>query len=426
MTSPLTTSSARQLARLIRSGEVSSSEVMETHLSRIEELNPTINAIVALAPDANQRAAEADRQLRRGAGLGPLHGVPFTVKDIIETADLPTTLGLPERAGTRGQRDASIVARMRAAGGILLTKTNCPPGGSGGDTVNDLFGRTRNPYDAGRTAGGSSGGEAAAIAGGMSVCGLGSDSGGSLRVPAHFCGIATLKPTAGRLPLTGILDEDGPIGSMSDPRTQPGPMARRVEDLVLLLGVLAGPDGLDAGVMPVSLGDAATVGLRGLRVLRHVLGGDASPDADTQRTLSQAAQSLTDAGARIVERSLPTGGHELTERIWGSYDGTLSSTDLYDVLRAWDRYRTDMLALLADVDLILSPVAPTPAPAIGGHTDFRYTTPYSLTGWPCVVVRAGTSDGLPVGVQVVAGPWLDHVALAAAARIEADLGGWHS
>jgi amidase len=243
-------------------------------------------------------------------------------------------------------------------------------------------------------------------------------------VPAHFCGIATLKPTAGRVPLTGILDEDGPLGSMSDPRTQPGPMARRVEDLALLMGVLSGPDGLDAGLAPVSLGDPATVGLRGLRVALHVLHGDAAPDADTLRTLSEAGRSLTDTGARIVEHALPAGGHELTERIWASYDGRLSSTDLYDVLRAWDRYRSEMLAHLAHVDLILSPVAPTAAPEIGGVTDFRYTTPFSLTGWPCAVVRAGSSGELPIGVQVVAGPWLDHVALAAAARIEADLGGW--
>jgi len=424
MSTALTELSATRLARMIRGGEVSAVEVVEAHLARIEALNPTINAVVAVAPDAWTQAAERDRELRRGGEIGPLHGVPFTAKDIIETADLPTTLGLPQLADNRPERDATVVARMRAAGAILIGKTNCPPGGSGGDTVNDLFGRTYNPYDPKRSPGGSSGGEAAANASGMSPCGLGSDSGGSLRMPAHFCGIATLKPTAGRIPVTGMLDDSGDLGPMSDPRTQPGPMARHVEDLATLLGVLAGPDGRDAGAMPIPLGDPDTVVLRGMRVTLHVLPGDAAPDAGTERALRDALASLAAVGADIVERAPPAGGHELTERVWDSYDGEMLSSELYRILRAWDRYRTEMLSYLADVDLILSPVAPRPAPPNGGHVDWRYTTPHSLTGWPCAVVRAGSSEELPVGVQVIAGPWHDDVALAAAACIEAALGGW--
>lgn len=424
MSTPLTHVSATELARRIRDRAVSAAEVMEAHLEAVDRLNPRLNAIVAVARDARDQAAAHDRALARGSPIGPLHGVPFTAKDIIETADLPTTLGMVELAGNQPVRDATIVSRMRSSGAILLGKTNCPRGGSGGVTDNELHGRTMNPYDAERSPGGSSGGEAAAIAGGLSPCGIGSDSGGSLRVPAHFCGIATLKPTAGRIPLTGVRDEDGPLGPMSDPRTQPGPMARSVEDLGLMLRVLAGPDGIDAGAAPVPLGDPAAVELRGLRVMLHEFDGVAVPDGATVRALRDAAAVLSDAGAAVTEGDLPPGGHELTERVWDSYGDEMSAPDLYGVLRDWDTYRTTMLALLERFDLILSPVAPSPAPPHGGDVVWRYTTPHSLTGWPCAVVRAGTSRGLPVGVQLIGGPWQDHVALAAAAAVESALEGW--
>ncbi len=416
--------SATRLAAMIRAGEVSARELVDAYLARIDALNPDINAVVTLAPDVRDRAADADRQLAGGTRLGALHGVPFTVKDIIDVEGLPTTLGMPERAAAVAERDATVVARMRAAGAILLGKSNCPPGGSGGDTVNELFGRTLNPYDRERLSGGSSGGEAAAVAAGMSACGIGSDSGGSLRLPAHYCGVATLKPSAGRVPLTGVHDDDGQLGALADPRTQVGPLARTVHDLGLLLPVLAGSDGHDAGVAPVPLADASAASLRGLRLVVDSAAGGLPPDAPTAAVLGDARAALAGAGMQLVERSLPDGGHELTHRIWRSYDGDLSSLELYDVLRDWDAYRSRMLEWLAGVDVILTPVAPTPAPKIGDDVDFRYTTFFSLTGWPCAVVRAGQSDGLPIGVQVVAGPWLDHVALAAAAQIEADLGGW--
>lgn len=422
----LTYLSAVTLARFIRERQVTAVEVMKAHLDRIADRNPTINAVVATAANAMDEAAARDRDLLEGRALGPLHGVPFTAKDIIETADLPTTLGMVELAGNQPAIDATVVSRMRSAGAILLGKTNCPPGGGGSETDNDLFGRTRNPYDLSLSPAGSSGGEAAAIASGMSPCGLGSDSGGSLRVPAHFCGIATLKPTAGRIPITGVLDDLGSLGPMSDPRTQPGPMARSVLDLSAMLAVLAGPDGRDGGAMPVPLGDLAGVELRGLRITLQMLDEGAAPEPDVERTVREAAHALREAGALVTEGTLPAGGHELTERVWQSYGEGVSATALYSVLRDWDRYRSTMLAFLETTDLILSPVAPHPAVAPDAPKSFRYTTPHSLTGWPCVVVRAGSSGALPVGVQVVAGPWQDHVALAAAARIEEALGGWQA
>ncbi|MEO7296796.1 MAG: amidase [Candidatus Limnocylindria bacterium] len=415
---------ALTLARMIRERQVSSVEVTTAHLARIAERNEMINAVVALADDAVDQAKARDRAQARGETLGKFHGVPFTTKDIIETQGLPTTLGMVELADNRPARDATIVRRMREAGAILIGKSNCPPGGSGGETVNDLHGRTHNPYDVTLTPAGSSGGEAAAIASGMSPCGLGSDSGGSLRMPAHVCGIATLKPTAGLLPVTGVLDVDGALGPMSDPRTQPGPMARSVSDLSAMLDVLAGPDGHDGGAMPVPLGDAGHVDLRGLRVALHVSDGRAVPEPDVERALREAARALEEAGARVADGAPPPGGHELTERVWDSYGDDLTASDLYRILWEWDRYRSTMLEFLAAFDIILTPVAPHPAVAPGAPISWRYTTPYSLTGWPCAVVRAGASGALPIGVQVVAGPWRDHVALAAAACIEEALGGW--
>ena len=245
-------------------------------------------------------------------------------------------------------------------------------------------------------------------------------------MPAHFCGIATLKPTAGRIPITGVLDKDGALGPMSDPRTQPGPMARHVVDLGTMLSILAGPDGVDGGCVPVALGDPAAIDLRGLRVLLHRSDGVAPPGVDTEHALRDTAAALRDAGASVAEDAPPPGGHELTERVWDSYGDEMTASEVYDILRAWDAYRTAWLALLERFDLILGPVAPEAAPLHGGDVVWRYTTPHSLTGWACVVVRAGTSAEMPVGVQVVAGPWQDHVAIAAAATVESALGGWQA
>lgn len=424
MTSALVHRSGLTLAAMIRDREVTSVEVVQAYLDRIAERNPAINAVVAIADGALEQAEARDRALARGESIGPFHGVPFTAKDIIESADLPTTLGMPALAENRPDTDATVVRRMREAGGILLGKTNCPPGGGGGDTANDLHGRTSNPYDLSLTPAGSSGGEAAAIASGMSPCGIGSDSGGSLRMPAHVCGIATLKPTAGRIPVSGLLDDDGPLGPMSDPRTQPGPMARSVADLAAMLAVLAGPDGRDAGAVPVPLGDPASVDIPGVRVMLQLSDGVADPTPDVERAVRDAADALMEAGAPVTEGRLPPGGHELTERIWDVGGDDDTGADVYRLLRDWDRYRSTMLGVLDDWDLVLAPVAPHAAVRPGAEITWRYTTPHSLTGWPCAVVRAGSSGLLPIGVQVLAGPWQDHVALAAAAVIERALGGW--
>src|SRR3954469_1831960 len=281
-TTTLIGQTATGLASLVRERAASAEEIVTAHLRRIEEVDGVLNAVVAL--DA-ERALAAAREADAGRGPdGPLRGVPFTVKDNVEAAGLEMAIGATERIGVVPASDATAVRRLRAAGGILLGKTNCPEYGGGIETDNAVYGRTSNPHDLSRTCGGSSGGEAAAVAAGMSACGVGTDSGASVRLPAHFCGVAALKPTAGRVPVTGVIDDEGQIGALGDPRTQVGPLARSVADVALLLGVLSGPDGVDGGVPPVPLGSPGHV--RGLRVAAFSAYDHASADADTAAVLS--------------------------------------------------------------------------------------------------------------------------------------------
>lgn len=416
--------SATELAARIRRGDVSAVDVVMAHLERIAAVNPQLNAVVQLdAEGALIQARAADIALAHGDNVGPLHGVPFTVKDVMETEGIVAAAGLPERAMLVPAEDATVVARMRAAGAILLGKTNCPPGGGGGDTDNPVYGRTNNPYDMTRTPGGSSGGEATIIAAGGSPIGLGSDSGGSIRVPAHFCGVAGLKPTSGRVPNTGVYNHPG---GLSDPRTQIGPLARFVEDLALVFGVITGPDGHDSGVMPVPVTDYRATRVSGLRVACYTEDGIASPTAETSAATLAAAQVLADSGAQAAEVCPPIAASRgITERYWNM--STLTGAQVETLFSDWDAFRTAMLVFMADYDAIVCPVDAHPAPRHGDPDPlrFNYTLPYSLTGWPVVVVRVGSSpEGLPIGVQVIANPWRENVALAVATRLESALGGW--
>jgi len=397
--------SAAWLARAIRDKKVSSVEVVRAHLEHIHTVNPRLNAVVfATAESALKEARTADRHNKRASALGPLHGVPFTAKDIFNTAGLPTTAGMRMLRSKIPDHDATVVARMRRAGAILIGKTNCPPGGVAEETWSPVHGGTRNPYDINRTPGVSSSGEAAIIAAGGSPIGLGSDSGGSIRLPAHYCGVAALKPTAGLIPVTGGY---GLAGGVSDPRSQVGPMARYVSDLALALRVLAGPDGIDSGVVPVPF-PKRTPPLEGLKVAWYTDDGMSKPTAAVAATVKAAAKALAGAGCTVTEERAPS----LVE----AYQVTMGYLGRKHMNH--DRF-----------DLILSPVAPDIAPlskarVVGDH-QFSYTIPYSLSGNPCVVVRAGTSpENMPIGVQVVARNWNDLVALRAARAIERALGGW--
>ena len=235
------------------------------------------------------------------------------------------------------------------------------------------------------------------MAAALSPCGLGTDSGGSLRVPAHFCGVATLKPTNGLVPVTRVLDDDGPIGALSDPRTQPGPIARSVQDLTLLLGVLAGPDGRDGGVAPVPPGDPAAVRVEGLRVAVHTGAGSPGPTPETTATVTAAAEALAGAGGGRRGGSATWGRPRPHRRGLAFLRPRGEQPGLYRLLRRWDRYRAELGAWMASWDAILTPVYDCPAPPHGAtetpelRDAIRWTTPWSLTGWPCAVVRCGTS-----------------------------------
>src|SRR5436190_8167278 len=259
-------SSTTQLAAAIRAGHVSATEVLEAHLAQINTHNPTLNAIITTdAERARERARKADEALARGEVWGPLHGVPFTLKDALATAGMRTTTGFPPLANYVPQEDSTVTARLKAAGGILLGKTNVAMMLADYQSTNPIFGRTNNPWNVERTPGGSSGGAAAALAAGMTPFEIGTDLSASIRIPAHFCGVFGLKPTEQRVPLTGL------IPGLSGPRPVRimsfiGPVARPVDDLALLYTIIAGPDGSDTEVKPVPVDDMPELTLKNLRI----------------------------------------------------------------------------------------------------------------------------------------------------------------
>ena len=452
----LTSFSATTLARFIRTNLVSSVAVVDAHLARLEAVNPKLNAVVQLqAEAARQQARAADAAVSRGEPLGPLHGIPITLKDSLDTAGMVSTWGTTGRAGFTPETDATVVARLRAAGAIVLGKTNTPEFTLAGITDNDVYGRTNNPYDVERSPAGSSGGAGAILAAGGSALDLGSDTGGSIRMPSHYCGIAGIKPTSGRVPRTGhaISFEVGAL----DAFTQIGPMARHVEDLSLTLSIIAGPDGHDPAVVPAPLGDPQDVSVRDLRVAFFTDNGIKSPSPDTVSTVQTAARVLADHGVAVTE-DRPQGVSD-AERLWYSLylaDGgawirrlihaagtehlssaldwmqtarPVSLTEFTQQMSRWNVYRSAMLAFMQPYDVLLCPVSATPATRHDAPDgpDFTYTFAHNLTGWPGAVVRCGTSaEGLPIGVQIVARPWREDVALAVAQYLETNLGGWQS
>lgn len=451
--------SAAELGRAIARKQVSSEEVIRAHLHRIEAVNPKLNAVVQLVAErALEEARKADTALvRRHEPLGPLHGVPFTLKDSIEIAGVITTGGTLGRAKFVPVEDATVVRRLRAAGAILLGKTNCPELGWAWESDNLIYGRTNNPYDLTLSSGGSSGGEAAIIAAGGSPLGLGSDAGGSVRFPAHCCGIAGIKPTSGRVPRTGHFP--GPGGTL-DALWQIGPLARYVEDLHVTLGVVSGVDWRDPAIVPMPLANPAKVDLKSLRVAFHTDNGIVSPTAETAETVRKAAKALSDAGARVEETRPPqieqtfdiflglfsadggvaieallkeagtTKAHPLMERVLEiQHAHALSIAGFGALVARWDAFRSAMLSFMEKFDVILCPVSAFPGMVHGATYDrlpaFSYTMTFNLTGWPAAVVRAATTaDGLPIGVQVAARPWREDVALAVAGHLESALGGW--
>jgi fatty acid amide hydrolase len=317
--------SAREIARAIARGELSSVEITAAHVRRVEETHAALRAVATPLYERAMRAAEAaDAAVRRGGSLGPLHGVPVTVKEFFDVEATPTTAGLENRRQHRAERDAPVVARLRAAGAVVLAKTNAAQLGLMLDTMNPLFGRARNPWDPERGPGGSSGGEAALIAAGGSPLGLGSDGGGSIRQPCHATGIHGLKPTAGRLAGAGHWT----LPNFGRDWVQPGPMARHVEDLALALRVLASGVGAgESGVPPP--GDPALVRIAGLRIGVIEESCSVSPAPAVRRAVREAADALRELGATLEPFELPE-----AEAGWSLYLALLYADGLRALRRA--------------------------------------------------------------------------------------------
>jgi len=439
-----------QLAEAIRTGQLSSEEVVQAHLERIELVNPTLNAVVLLRVEgAIEDARRADLDVARGRFRGPLHGVPMTIKDSFDTHDVISTSGTLGRRSFIPARDATTVGRLREAGAILLGKTNTPELTMSGETDNLVYGRTVSPFNPGRTPGGSSGGPAAIVAAYGSPFDLGSDTGGSIRWPAHCCGIAGIKPMSGRVPRTGhIVDHRSVLESF----TQIGPMARSVGDLDLILRIIAGEDGVDPHITNMPLASMDSVDLPSLRIAFYTDNGVEAPTPEIIESVRSSARLLGDAGAQVTEARPPgveRGDEILAPLLYGDPGGLrrlLSAAGTTEHSLGWlddlspmsaaeydarfeevDRYRSTMFGFMQDFDVILSPAAPTPATRHGEYADETesYLSPYNLAGYPAAVVRAGTSnEGLPVGLQVVGGPWRSDIALAVAQFVESELGPW--
>ncbi|WP_031470470.1 amidase, partial [Sciscionella sediminilitoris] len=455
----ITSMDARELSALLTTGEVSAREVVSAHLDRIEAVNPDINAVVTLCPErALDEADEADRKLSSGAETGPLHGIPIAHKDTHETAGLRTTFGSPLFAEHVPERDELVVERMRAAGAITIGKTNVPEFAMGSHTFNPVFGTTRNPHDTGRSAGGSSGGAAAALACGMTPLAEGSDMGGSLRNPASFCGVVGLRPSPGRVPSWPDV-----LGWQT--MSVQGPMARTVADCALLLSVLAGPDPRS----PIALGEpgAGFAGplecdVRGLRVAwAPDLGGRVPVDPSVTATLERAVRAIADTGCAVrpdcpnldgadeVFRTLRAAqlGYGFAEHLDVVKPSLAENAraglalSAADVMRAEARH-TELFDRVREFftryDILLAPVSQVPpfpaeleypaevaGQAMHDYLDWmRSAYLISATGCPALSLPAGfTEDGLPIGLQVIGPHRAEAALLRAAHAFEAALGG---
>lgn len=497
----LTSLSAIELAGLIARGEVSAADAVEAQIARIEHINPKLNAVVVKRYEAARaEAKDADARRARGEQLGPLHGVPVTIKESLDVAGTPATFGLPARLPHRATQDDVYVARLKAAGAIVLGKTNVAQLLLYMESDNPAYGRTNNPWNLERTSGGSSGGQAALIAAGGSSLGLGTDIGGSLRVPATFCGIASLKPTMGRLNDPGRYSV--PIGQRAVV-SQVGPMARTVADVALGLDILNGAN----SEPPLPLGDYKAVDVSKLRVGYYTDDGTLAVAPAVRRAVREAAEVLRQRGAQVLEWTPP----QVSEAVHGYFgllagdggagfkhmlgrdprdprvntlatlaslpgpvralaSGLLKATGqptlgnflghfgYTHVAQYWQLVEAQMdyqrrwaEALDRDgIDVILCPACALPAFTHGASNDLGvaggYDVLYNFIGYPAGVApftrvrpeeevgRKPSNDmvekaalkveqgsaGLPVGVQVVARPWREHVALAVMGAVESE------
>ncbi|MBI1881235.1 MAG: amidase [Chloroflexi bacterium] len=443
-------SSTAQLAAAIRAGRVSAVEVLEAHLAQIERHNPALNAIVTMdAEQAHERARAADEALARGEVWGLLHGVPFTLKDAHSTAGMRTTTGFPPLDHVPHE-DSTVTARLREAGGILIGKTNVAMMlADPAQSSNPIFGRTHNPWNVERTPGGSSGGAAAALASGMTPFEIGTDLAGSIRIPAHFCGLFGLKPTENRVSLAGL------IPGLPTPRSVRlmsciGPMARTVEDLALLYPIIAGPDGRDTEVQPVPVDDVPELELKNLRIAFAPTFPGFPVAADIRDAVEELAQQLNRAGVVVEEATLPaldfnqelSSAGELIGMAIGAFQPEEHEppTTLAQYLEALHRRDQCILAweqFFQAWDVLLCPAsmvtafphceAGSPLHVDGQEVTYwlvnAHSTLFNYTGHPAVVLpyKLGR-DGLPIGVQMVGKRWDESRLLGIAKALSAVTG----
>ncbi|GAB6096290.1 amidase [Desulfatiferula olefinivorans] len=476
---------AHEMAEGIRSGQFTSLELITACLDHIDVHNPALNAMVTLDREgALARARQADDARSRGEWWGPLHGVPVTIKDNVATCGMRTTSSMEKTAEYIPEADAPVVERLRKAGAIILGKTNLPALGMDYQTRSPLFGVTNNPWDLTRTPGGSTGGGAAAVAAGFTPLEIGNDIGGSIRIPAHFCGIYGLKPTEHRVPNTGLSPglSDKPFRSIRH-QLSIGPLARSIEDLKLCLSIIAGPDGHDPDVPDLPLSEPPKKALTDLKIAWIDTVGDVPVSAETQEALARFAAALAGAGCTIEKVSTP--GLDVTSA-WRTYGKLIDlETGVYSppvarffqyllgssyrkntptismaypmsyetyltVLTRREEYMLAMDRFLSSYDALICPVHTTaayphieadryfgPYPiykkpfAVDGQTlpymvaNGAYTTLFNLTGHPVVVMPVGyDNDHLPIGIQVVGHRWHDLALLDTAAQLDTVAGAY--
>ena len=471
---PVTSWSVLAIANRIRHRHITASEVLEAHLEQVRARNGELNAIVTLAEGgARAQAAAIDKAIAAGTDPGPLAGVPFTVKDLIATRGIRSTAGSLILGDYLPSWGATAVDRLRTAGAVLLGKSNCPEFGLALHTGNRLFGETLSPIGQGLSPAGSSGGDAAAVASGMAAFGIGTDYGGSIRVPAHCTGLASLRPTPGLVPGTGQLPfAPGPVpvppstSSMQARLQTIAPLARSAVDLWPLLQVMAGPDHIDGNAVPVPLGQPEQVSVSGLAVAWCDGDGSYPVRADLVAAVEAAARALSGKGARVTRRRPP--GLDRAEEVYAALRGLEGLPDhrelaagreseLTDYVREWmtappppagpadlreltaaaDNIRAQVYDFMREWPILLLPVAAVPAfpPdaehfTVGGDvlTGLQIESccrAVTLLKVPVTVVRCGYSDeGLPVGIQVVGRPFHDADTVAVAVALERHFGPW--
>lgn len=478
----VTFKTATEQAAAIRAGQISSVELLAAAMAQIERHNPALNAIVILNDEAHARAGEADAALARGESWGPLHGVPITIKDAIATEGIRTTGGYEPLSDYVPSEDAPVVARLKAAGAIVIGKTNLPVLSRDFQCENPIFGRSNNPFDLGRTPGGSTGGGAAAVAAGLSPLEIGSDIGGSVRIPAHYSGIYSLKPTEHRVPTVGHIPDLPDRPRAVRHMNTIGPLARSLDDLALAIRLIAGPDNREVEVPPVGLERVETPQISNLRLAWSDDFGGVPVTADTSQALADLAGNLANGGAAI-EQDLPDGLD--FETIWELHGALIhaerastmtreeevaylhergldlehldprsdnpmergmakaanaSVRDLADILNSRDAQISVLEDFFGGVDALLCPVTSTPAirhcprntpiDVDGREVTYwsaggGYTGPFNLTGHPAVIVPlTQSSDGLPIGLQIVGPRWSEMKILAIARALEPHVQGY--